>query len=125
LQKGIECVKPGGRLGDIGATIQELAEGHGYSVVREFCGHGIGNNFHEEPQILHYGSFGEGLEIKKGMVFTIEPMINLGKPDLKILPDKWTAVTQDGNISAQFEHTLCVTDIGVEVMTRLDGRTPF
>ena len=125
LQRGIEVVKPGARLGDIGATIQGLAESHGYTVVREFCGHGIGNNFHEEPQILHYGNFGEGLEIKKGMVFTIEPMINLGKPDLKILSDKWTAVAQDGNISAQFEHTLCVTDTGVEVMTRLDGRTQF
>ena len=125
LQRGIEVVKPGARLGDIGATIQNLAESHGYTVVREFCGHGIGSNFHEEPQILHYGNFGEGLEIKKGMVFTIEPMINLGKPDLKILPDKWTAVTQDGEISAQFEHTLCVTDTGVDVMTRLDGKTVF
>jgi methionyl aminopeptidase len=125
LQRGIEVVKPGARLGDIGATIQNLAESHGYAVVREFCGHGIGNNFHEEPQILHYGNFGEGLEIKKGMVFTIEPMLNLGKPDLKILSDKWTAVTQDGEISAQFEHTLCVTDTGVEVMTRLDGKTVF
>lgn len=125
LQKGIEVVKPGARLGDIGATIQGLAESQGYTVVREFCGHGIGSNFHEEPQILHYGNFGEGLEIKKGMVFTIEPMINLGKPDLKILPDKWTAVTQDGQLSAQFEHTLCVTDTGVDVMTRLDGKTVF
>lgn len=125
LQRGIEVVKPGARLGDIGATIQELAESHGYTVVREFCGHGIGNNFHEEPQILHYGNFGEGLEIKKGMVFTIEPMINLGKPDLKILSDKWTAVTEDGQLSAQFEHTLCVTDTGVDVMTRLDGKTVF
>ncbi len=125
LQRGIEVVKPGARLGDIGATIQNLAESHGYTVVREFCGHGIGSNFHEEPQILHYGNFGEGLEIKKGMVFTIEPMINLGKPDLKILSDKWTAVTQDGQISAQFEHTLCVTDTGVDVMTRLDGKTVF
>ena len=125
LQRGIEVVKPGARLGDIGATIQTLAESHGYAVVREFCGHGIGSNFHEEPQILHYGNFGEGLEIKKGMVFTIEPMINLGKPDLKILSDKWTAVTQDGEISAQFEHTLCVTDTGVDVMTRLDGKTVF
>jgi methionyl aminopeptidase len=125
LQRGIEVVKPGARLGDIGATIQNLAESHGYTVVREFCGHGIGSNFHEEPQILHYGNFGEGLEIKKGMVFTIEPMINLGKPDLKILSDKWTAVTQDGEISAQFEHTLCVTDTGVDVMTRLDGKTVF
>jgi methionyl aminopeptidase len=125
LQRGIEVVKPGARLGDIGATIQNLAESHGYAVVREFCGHGIGNNFHEEPQILHYGNFGEGLEIKKGMVFTIEPMLNLGKPDLKILSDKWTAITQDGEISAQFEHTLCVTDTGVDVMTRLDGKTVF
>ena len=125
LQRGIEVVKPGARLGDIGATIQVLAESHGYTVVREFCGHGIGNNFHEEPQILHYGNFGEGLEIKKGMVFTIEPMINLGKPDLKILSDKWTAVTEDGQLSAQFEHTLCVTDTGVDVMTRLDGKTVF
>jgi methionyl aminopeptidase len=125
LQRGIEVVKPGARLGDIGATIQNLAESHGFTVVREFCGHGIGSNFHEEPQILHYGNFGEGLEIKKGMVFTIEPMLNLGKPDLKILSDKWTAVTQDGQISAQFEHTLCVTDTGVDVMTRLDGKTVF
>ena len=125
LQRGIEVVKPGAKLGDIGATIQNFAESHGYSIVREFCGHGIGANFHEEPQILHYGKFGEGLEIKKGMVFTIEPMLNLGKPDLKILSDKWTAVTQDGEISAQFEHTLCVTDSGVDVMTRLDGQTQF
>ena len=125
LQRGIEVVKPGAKLGDIGATIQNYAESHGYSIVREFCGHGIGANFHEEPQILHYGSFGEGLEIKKGMVFTIEPMVNLGKPDLRILSDKWTAVTQDGEISAQFEHTLCVTDNGVDVMTRLDGKTQF
>ena len=125
LQRGIEVVKPGAMLGDIGATIQNFAESHGYSIFREFCGHGIGANFHEEPQILHYGKFGEGLEIKKGMVFTIEPMLNLGKPDLKILSDKWTAVTQDGEISAQFEHTLCVTDNGVDVMTRLDGKTQF
>ena len=125
LQRGIEIVKPGAKLGDIGATIQNFAESHGYSIVREFCGHGIGANFHEEPQILHYGKFGEGLEIKKGMVFTIEPMLNLGKPDLKILADKWTAVTQDGEISAQFEHTLYVTENGVDVMTRLDGKTQF
>ena len=125
LQLGIGVVKPGAKLGDIGATIQTFAERHGYSIVKEFCGHGIGSEFHEEPQILHYGNFGEGLEIKKGMVFTIEPMVNLGKPDLKILSDKWTAVTQDGQISAQFEHTLCVTETGVEVMTRLDGKTKF
>ena len=125
LQRGIEVVKPGAKLGDIGATIQNFAESHGYSIVREFCGHGIGVNFHEEPQLLRYGSFGEGLEIREGMVFTIEPMLNLGKPDLKILSDKWTAVTQDGEISAQFEHTLYVTENGADVMTRLDGKTQF
>jgi len=125
LQRGIDAVRPGGRTGDIGYAIQQFVESRGYSVVREFCGHGIGRTFHEEPQILHYGSPGEGVAIKKGMVFTIEPMINLGKPDLRILPDKWTAVTRDGSLSAQFEHTLHVTDSGVEVLTRLDGKTQF
>jgi methionyl aminopeptidase len=125
LQKGIEMVRPGGCLGDIGATIQEFAEGRGYSIVREFCGHGIGKQFHEEPQVLHYGNFGEGVKIKKGMTFTIEPMINMGRRDLRILPDKWTAVTIDGMISAQFEHTLLVTDDGYEVLTRLEGKTVF
>ncbi len=125
LQRGIAAVRPGGRTGDIGFAIQQFVESRGYSVVREFCGHGIGRTFHEEPQILHYGNPGEGVEIRKGMVFTIEPMINLGKPDLRILPDKWTAVTQDGSLSAQFEHTLHVTDDGVEVLTRLDGKTQF
>ena len=118
-------MRPGARLGDIGATIKNIAEERGYSIVREFCGHGIGRNFHEDPQILHFGNFGEGIEIKKGMVFTIEPMINEGKPDLKILPDKWTAVTKDGSVSAQFEHTLAVVDNGCEVLTRLDSRTNF
>jgi methionyl aminopeptidase len=118
-------VRPGAHLGDIGATIQDFAEGRGYSIVREFCGHGIGKTFHEEPQVLHYGNFGEGVQIKKGMTFTIEPMINLGRPDLKIMPDKWTAVTMDGMISAQFEHTLLVTDDGYEVLTRLEGKTVF
>jgi methionyl aminopeptidase len=125
LQKGIEMVRPGGHLGDIGAAIQQFAEGRGYSVVREFCGHGIGKQFHEEPQVLHYGNFGEGVKITKGMTFTIEPMINMGRPDLRILPDKWTAVTVDGMLSAQFEHTLLVTDDGYEVLTRLDGKTTF
>jgi methionyl aminopeptidase len=125
LQRGIEMVRPGAHLGDIGATIQDFAEGRGYSIVREFCGHGIGKTFHEEPQVLHYGNFGEGVQIKKGMTFTIEPMINLGRPDLKIMPDKWTAVTMDGMISAQFEHTLLVTDDGYEVLTRLEGKTVF
>lgn len=125
LQRGIEAVRLGGRTGDIGYAIQEFVEPRGYSVVREFCGHGIGKNFHEEPQILHYGNPGEGVEIKKGMVFTIEPMINQGGPELKILSDKWTAVTEDGSLSAQFEHTLHVGENGVEVLTRLDGKTIF
>ena len=125
LQRGIEAVREGGRTGDIGYAIQEFVEPLGYSVVREFCGHGIGKNFHEEPQILHFGNPGEGVKITKGMVFTIEPMINLGEPDLKILSDKWTAVTQDGSLSAQFEHTLHVGENGVEVLTRLDGKTVF
>ena len=125
LQKGIEMVRPGGCLGDIGAIIQEFAEGRGYSIVREFCGHGIGKQFHEEPQVLHYGNYGEGVKIAKGMTFTIEPMINMGRSDLRILPDKWTAVTIDGMPSAQFEHTILVTDDGYEVLTRLEGRTVF
>jgi len=125
LQKAIGIVRPGATLGDIGATIQQYVEPKGYSVVREFCGHGIGRNFHEDPQVLHFGSFGKGMELKKGMTFTIEPMINLGKPDLRILEDNWTAVTQDGNLSAQYEHTILVTDDGHEVLTRIEGKTPF
>jgi len=125
LQKAIAIVRPGARLGDIGATIQQYVEPKGYSVVREFCGHGIGRNFHEDPQVLHFGNFGQGMELKKGMTFTIEPMINFGKPDLRILEDNWTAVTQDGNLSAQYEHTILVTDDGHEVLTRIDGKTLF
>ena len=125
LQKAIAIVRPGATLGDIGATIQQYVEPKGYSVVREFCGHGIGRNFHEDPQVLHFGTFGKGMELKKGMTFTIEPMINLGKPDLRILEDNWTAVTQDGNLSAQYEHTILVTDDGHEVLTRIEGKTPF
>lgn len=125
LHRGIAMVRPGARLGDIGAAIQQFVEGKGYSVVREFCGHGIGRNFHEEPQVLHFGRFGEGIELKKNMTFTIEPMINDGNPDLRILPDNWTAVTQDGSHSCQFEHTILVTDSGHEILTRLDGRTSF
>lgn len=124
LQKGISVVRPGAHLGDIGAMIQATVEPKGYSVVREFCGHGIGRNFHEEPQVLHIGRFGEGIELKPGMIFTIEPMINIGKADLRILADKWTAVTVDGSISAQFEHTVLVTETGHEVLTRLKD-TPF
>lgn len=125
LQKAIAIVRPGAHLGDIGATIQQYVEPKGYSVVREFCGHGIGRNFHEDPQVLHFGKFGQGMELKKGMTFTIEPMINLGKPDLRILEDNWTAVTQDGNLSAQYEHTILVTDDGHEVLTRIEGKTLF
>lgn len=125
LQMAIEVVKQGARLGDIGATIQQYVEQRGYSVVREFCGHGIGRNFHEEPQVLHFGKFGEGMTLKKGMVFTIEPMVNAGKPDLRIKQDRWTAVTVDGSNSCQFEHTMAVTDNGCEVLTRLEGRTDF
>ena len=125
LQKAIAVVRPGARLGDIGATIQQYVEPKGYSVVREFCGHGIGRNFHEDPQVLHYGKFGQGMELKKGMTFTIEPMINMGKPDLRVLEDNWTAVTQDGALSAQYEHTILVTDDGHEVLTRIEGKTAF
>ncbi|PIQ97977.1 MAG: type I methionyl aminopeptidase [Nitrospinae bacterium CG11_big_fil_rev_8_21_14_0_20_56_8] len=125
LQRGIDKVRPGARLGDIGAAIQEFVEGSGFTVVREFCGHGIGRNFHEEPQVLHFGHPGKGIELQKNMIFTIEPMVNEGKADLRILGDKWTAVTLDGSLSAQFEHTLCVTDDGYEVLTRLNGLTPF
>lgn len=125
LQRGISAVKPGGRLGDIGASIQEYVEKHGFSIVREFCGHGIGRNFHEEPQVLHFGRFGQGIELKPNMTFTIEPMINEGRADLRILSDKWTAVTVDGKMSCQFEHTIAVTDTGCEVLTRLDGKTTF
>ena len=125
LNRGIAAVKEGARVGDIGASIQGYIEPKGYSIVREFCGHGIGRNFHEEPQILHFGNFGEGLELKKNMTFTIEPMINEGRPELRILSDKWTAVTADGSNSCQFEHTILVTKDGSEVMTRLDGKTNF
>ncbi len=121
FHKAIDVVRPGAHLGDIGATIQQHVESRGFSVVREFCGHGIGRNFHEEPQVLHFGSFGQGVKLKKGMTFTIEPMINAGKPELRILSDNWTAVTMDGSLSCQFEHTILVTEDGHEVMTRIEG----
>jgi len=125
LHKAIAIVRPGARLGDIGATIQQYVEPKGYSVVREFCGHGIGRNFHEDPQVLHFGKFGQGMVLEEGMTFTIEPMINQGKPALKILDDKWTAITQDGALSAQYEHTILVTGNGHQVLTRIDGKTVF
>ncbi|MEQ8233419.1 MAG: type I methionyl aminopeptidase [Gammaproteobacteria bacterium] len=117
LRTGIDMVRPGVRLGDIGAAIQALAEGRNYSIVREYCGHGIGRQFHEEPQVLHYGSPGTGLELRPGMTFTIEPMINAGKRHVKLLPDQWTVVTKDRSLSAQWEHTILVTESGREVLT--------
>lgn len=114
---GIELVKPGVRLGDIGYAIQKHAEKNRCSVVREFCGHGIGRGFHEEPQVLHYGKPNTRETLEAGMTFTIEPMINAGKAAVKILPDNWTVITKDHSMSAQWEHTLLVTDVGVEVLT--------
>lgn len=115
--KAIGIVKPGIRVGDIGHLIQTEAEARGYGVVREFTGHGLGRQFHEAPSIPHYGKPGTGPKLRKGMTFTIEPMINLGKPDLHVLDDGWTAVTDDGKWSAQFEHSLAVTDTGHEILT--------
>ncbi len=114
---GIEQVKSGATLGDVGHAIQKHAETNRYSVVRDFCGHGIGKSFHEEPQVLHYGKTGTGETLKAGMIITIEPMINLGKRDVKILSDGWTAVTKDRSLSAQFEHTVLVTENGYEILT--------
>ena len=121
LIKGIERVKPGAQLGDIGHVIQTHAEANGCSVVREYCGHGIGRIFHEDPQVLHYGTPGTGLVLEAGMIFTIEPMINIGKRDVKLLPDKWTVVTKDHSLSAQWEHTLLVTPTGVDILTIRPG----
>ena len=118
MWKGIEAVKPKATLGDIGYAIQEYAESNGYSIVIDFCGHGIGKVFHAPPNVLHYGNPGEGLVLKEGMFFTIEPMVNAGNPEVKILSDGWTAVTRDKSPSAQFEHSLGVTDKGYEVFTK-------
>ena len=120
LWRGIEQVRPGARLGDIGFAIQRHAERYNCSVVREYCGHGIGRVFHEEPQVLHYGVPGTGVCLEPGMTFTIEPMINAGKRHVKLLPDGWTVVTRDRRPSAQWEHTVLVTPAGCEVLTRLD-----
>lgn len=117
LYKGIEMVKPGIHLGDIGHVIQQHAESNYYSIVEEYCGHGIGTVFHEDPQVLHYGKPGTGLEVREGMTFTIEPMVNAGKATTKLKPDGWTVETKDGRLSAQWEHTLAVTATGVEVLT--------
>ena len=124
MWRGIGKVKPGATLGDIGHAIQSFAEGQGFSIVREFCGHGIGKKFHEDPQILHYGKAGSGMTLKAGMIFTVEPMINAGKKDIRMLGDGWTVVTADHSLSAQWEHTVLVTEDGFEVLTQSAG-TPL
>ncbi|MBE0509383.1 MAG: type I methionyl aminopeptidase [Chromatiales bacterium] len=118
LLRGIELVRPGTRLGDIGHRIQQHAESHHFSIVREYCGHGIGAEFHEEPQVLHYGAAGTGLVLEPGMIFTIEPMVNAGKRNVSLMRDGWTVVTKDRSLSAQWEHTILVTEDGHEVLTR-------
>ena len=118
MEKGIALVKPGTRLGDIGHVIQTHAEHNGFSVVREYCGHGIGRIFHEDPQVLHYGNPGTGMMIEEGMTFTIEPMINVGRKETRLLPDEWTVVTKDRSLSAQWEHTILVTSNGYEILTK-------
>jgi methionine aminopeptidase, type I (EC 3.4.11.18) len=117
MMLGIAAVRPEATLGDIGYAIQRFVESQGYSVVREYCGHGIGEEFHEDPQVLHYGKPGEGLRLKPGMCFTIEPMVNAGKRFIKVLPDGWTVVTKDRSLSAQWEHTVLVTETGHEILT--------
>jgi methionyl aminopeptidase len=124
MLKGIEVVRPGAQLGDIGHAIQKHAEAHGFSVVREYCGHGIGREFHEDPQVLHYGEPGTGMELQPGMTFTIEPMINAGKKEVKLLPDNWTVVTRDHSLSSQWEHTILVTEASHEILTLLSGDEP-
>lgn len=121
LVKGIKLVKPGTQLGDIGEVIQKHAESKGFSVVREYCGHGIGRGFHEDPQVMHYGKAGTGVTLQEGMIFTIEPMINIGKRQVKVLKDNWTVVTKDHSLSAQWEHTILVTPTGYEVLTLREG----
>ena len=118
---GIEMVRPGVQLGDIGHAIQAHAEAHNFSIVREYCGHGIGREFHEDPQLLHYGKPGTGMALQQGMTFTIEPMVNAGRKDTRLLKDNWTVVTRDHSLSAQWEHTVLVTAQGYEVLTRLEG----
>ena len=117
LYAGISAVKPGATLGDIGAAVQSVVEAEGFSVVRDFVGHGIGSHMHEDPQVPNYGEAGSGMKLKAGMVIAIEPMVNAGKPDVRVLRDGWTAVTDDGSMSAHFEHTVAVTDTGAKVLT--------
>jgi methionyl aminopeptidase len=121
LFRGIDAVKPGARVSDIGAAVQQHVEAHGFSVVREFVGHGIGTSLHEEPQIANYGPAGHGPRLAEGMVLAIEPMVNVGKPVVKVLADGWTAVTRDGSLSAHFEHTVAVTPDGREILTLLEA----
>lgn len=123
LYRGIKQVKPGNHLGDVGYVIQRLAEKNRFSVVREYCGHGIGEVFHDEPQVLHYGKRGTGVELKPGMTFTIEPMLNAGKAAVKLLPDEWTVVTKDHKLTAQWEHTILVTETGYEILTHREDDT--
>ncbi|MBO9883697.1 type I methionyl aminopeptidase [Xanthomonas sp. D-109] len=125
MWKGIAAVRPGSRLGDIGHAIARHARAHGYTVVKEYCGHGIGRAMHEEPQILHYGHAGTGLELREGMVFTIEPMLNQGRAAIHSQPEQWPVHTRDGKLSAQFEHTVAVTASGVQVLTLRPGEVPL
>ena len=124
MWKGIAAVRPGARLGDIGHAIAHYAKTQGYSVVKEYCGHGIGREMHEDPQILHYGRPNTGLKLEEGMVFTIEPMLNQGKAAIRSQPDQWPVYTRDGKLSAQFEHTVAVTRSGVRVLTLRPGEKP-
>jgi methionyl aminopeptidase len=121
MMRGVRAVRPGATLGDIGHAIQAYVESHRFSVVRDFCGHGIGRRFHEAPNVLHFGRAGEGPVLKPGMFFTVEPMVNAGRPDVKLLDDGWTAVTRDRSLSAQFEHMVGVTEDGVEIFTISPG----
>ena len=123
MSKGIALVKPGAHLGDIGAVIQQHAESNNYSVVQEYCGHGIGEKFHEDPQVLHYGKAGTGIVLEEGMIFTIEPMINVGKRNVKLMKDGWTVVSKDRSLSAQWEHTILVTETGHEILTLRNEET--
>jgi methionyl aminopeptidase len=118
LKRGIEAIRPGATLGDVGAAVQEVVEAGGFSVVREFVGHGIGTRLHEDPQVPNYGRRGQGQKLREGMVIAIEPMVNAGKPDVQVLSDGWTAVTQDGSLSAHFEHTVAVTAEGATILTQ-------
>ncbi|MBA0916693.1 MAG: type I methionyl aminopeptidase [Nitrosomonadaceae bacterium] len=124
MWRGIDEIRPGKYLGDVGHAIQSFAEGKGCSIVKEFCGHGIGAKFHEEPQVLHYGRIGTGLQLKAGMIFTVEPMVNAGKAPIRQLADGWTIVTKDHSLSAQWEHTVLVTEMGHEVLTLSAGAPP-